>query len=463
MAHFDLLLVDGRVVDPLNKLDGRFDIGIVDGKVKTVKSGIDRRTADKIVDLRGRTAIPGVIDSHMHAEKAGYRMMAKVGVVTGVDFSERADVLCENVKARGSGMNVATLANVRSYGTAPGTEIERTEIERIVKRSVEDGALGVKITGGHNPFTPDTTREIIEIANQQRAYVAFHVGTTTTSSNLPGLKEAVELAGKNSLHVAHVNSYLRGLTKDPVEESLEGLAALRGKRNIVSESYLAIINGTGGKCVNGIPDSGVTRNCLRLGKYSENQEGLEKAILEGFCMVQVEFGGESVLVSGQEGVGYWKDAKTDIGISFPVNVPASTFLCATRKDETGKFIVDAISTDGGSIPRNVSVKSGLSLVRYGALTLEEFVRKVSLNAARLYGMTSKGHLSEGADADITVLDLERGEAVMGIAKGQIIMIDGVVMGTGGTIVTTKDGSRSVENAGLKADVVDLEESAFFKK
>jgi hypothetical protein len=52
---------------------------------------------------------------------------------------------------------------------------------------------------------------------------------------------------------------------------------------------------------------------------------------------------------------------------------------------------------------------------------------------------------------------------MGIAKGQIIMIDGVVMGTGGTIVTTKNGSRSVETAGLKADVIDLEESTFFKR
>jgi predicted amidohydrolase len=463
MTNFDLLLVGGRVVDPAHKLDGHFDIGITNGKVKTVKSGVDRRTADKIIDLRGRTAIPGVIDPHMHADKTGYRMMAKVGVVTAVDFSERADIVCENIKTCGSGMNIATLANVRSYGTVPGTEVARKEAERIVRKAVEDGALGVKMTGGHNPLTPETTREIIEVANQQRVYVASHVGTTVTGSNLNGLKEAIELAGKNNLHVAHVNSYLRGLTKDPVEESLEGLAALKGKRNIVSESYLAIINGTGGKCVDSKPDSHVTRNCLRLGKYSENQDGLEKAILEGFGMVQVEQGGESVLVSGKEGVQYWKEAKTDIGMSFPVNVPASTFLCATRKDETGKFIVDAISTDGGSIPRNVSVASGLSLVRYGALTFEEFVRKATLNAARLFGMTSKGHLGEDADADITILDLKKGEATMAIAKGKVIMIEGIVMGQGGTIVTTKAGARSVENAGLKSDVVDLEESQFYRK
>lgn len=459
----DSLLVGGRVVDPLNKLDGYVDIGIADGKIKEVKSGINRETVDKIVDLKGKTIIPGVIDSHMHAGKAGYRMMAKVGVVTGVDFSERMDTLCENVKAHGSGMSVTTLTNVRSYGTVPGTEVDRREIERVVKRAVEDGAIGVKIAGGHNPLTPETTRNIIAIANQQRAYVAFHVGTTATSSNLNGLKEAVELAGENHLHVAHVNSYLRGLIKDPVEESLEGLAALRGKRNIVSESYLAIINGTGGKCTDGIPDSHVTRNCLRLRGYPENQEGLEKAILEGFAMVRVELGGECVLVSGREGVQHWKEAKTDIGISFPVNVPASTFLCATRKDEKGQFIVDAISTDGGSIPRNVSVTSGLALVRYGALTFEEFVRKTSVNPAALFGMTSKGHLGEGADADITVLDLKKGEAVMGMAKGKIIMINGIVMGSAGTIITTKTGAKTIDSVGLKYDLVDLEESKFFQK
>jgi len=459
----DLLLVGGRVVDPLNKLDGYIDIGIADGKIKEVKSGINRGTADKIVDLKGKTAIPGVIDSHMHANRAGYRMMAKVGVVTGIDFSERMDILCENLKAHGSGMNVATLTNVRSYGTVPGTEVDRREIEKVVKRAVEDGAIGVKITGGHNPLTPETTRNIIAIANQQRAYVAFHVGTTATGSNLNGLKEAVELAGENHLHVAHVNSYLRGLIKDPVVESLEGLAALRGKRNIVSEAYLAIINGTGGKCTDGIPDSHVTRNCLRLRGYPENQEGLEKAILEGFAMVRVELGGEGVLVSGREGVRYWKEAKTDIGISFPVNVPASTFLCATRKDEKGQFIVDAISTDGGSIPRNVLVTSGLALVRYGALTFEEFVRKTSVNPAALFGMSSKGHLGEGADADITVLDLKKGEAVMGMAKGKIIMINGIVMGSAGTIITTKTGAKTIDKAGLKYDLVDLEESKFFQK
>ena len=450
-------------MDPQNDLDGEFEIGILGGKVKAVGNRLDRQGAGRVIDLHGKTAIPGVIDSHMHADRAGYRMMAKVGVVTGVDFSERMDKVCSNVNTDGSGMNIATLADVRSYGTTPEKGTGRKEIERTVMMALKDGALGVKIVGGHYPFTPDTTRTIIEVANQQRAYIAFHTGTTATGSNLHGLLEAIELAGRNNLHIAHVNSYLRGMVKDPVEECLEGLRALEGKENVLSESYLSIINGTGGDCTNGIPESGVTRNCLRIRKYNETQGGLEKAILEGYAMVNVTLGGECVLVCGAEGVEHWKNAKTKVFVSFPVNVPASTFLCATRKDKKGEFIVNAISTDGGSIPRNVSVRSGLALVKYGALTLKEFVQKVTASPARMFGMTAKGHLGAGADADVTVLDLERGEAVMGIAKGRLIMIDGIVTGQKGTIVTTNAGQRSVENTGLNADVIDLEESRFYRK
>lgn len=461
MSSYELLLKGARVVDPFNKLDNCVDIGISKGMIKCVKGGINPRSADKVIDLDGKTIIPGIIDPHVHIGKVGCWMMAKAGVVTAVDFDARMNKICETLRKRGSGMNIATLTNVRAYGTAPSTELGRNNIEKIIERAINDGALGVKITGGHRPFTPDTTRRIIEVANEKRAYVAFHVGTTATGSNLEGLKEAIELAGENRLHVAHVNSYLRGLIKDPVKETLEGLAALKGKKNLVSESYLAIINGTRGKCSDGTPESHVTRNCLRLRNYPSTQKGLERAIMDGFALVNIEMGREVVLVTKEKGLRYWKEAKTDIRLSFPVNVPACTYLCATAKDEKGEFIIDAISTDGGDTPRNVAVKSGLALVEYGSLALEELVRKLSLNPARMFGMTTKGHLGVGADADITVLDFERREAIMGIARGKVIMVHGLIVGNGGTILTTKKGINKVKATGLRHQLINLEESKFY--
>jgi imidazolonepropionase-like amidohydrolase len=144
-----------------------------------------------------------------------------------------------------------------------------------------------------------------------------------------------------------------------------------------------------------------------------------------------------------------------------VNIPSVAILLATRKDAKKRFVVTAISTDGGATPRNLIVNSGLALVRYGALTLSEFVVKTSFNPSRMYGMLEKGSLGVGMDADVTVLDLEKGRAVMGIALGKVIMVDGVVVGRGGTIITTENGVKHVKAVGLPYDVVDLHKSGLY--
>ena len=58
-----------------------------------------------------------------------------------------------------------------------------------------------------------------------------------------------------------------------------------------------------------------------------------------------------------------------------MNDPRILFLCATAREEGDRFLADAFSSDGGAIPRNVIVNKGLSLVDFGALSLEEFVRR----------------------------------------------------------------------------------------
>jgi cytosine/adenosine deaminase-related metal-dependent hydrolase len=137
-----------------------------------------------------------------------------------------------------------------------------------------------------------------------------------------------------------------------------------------------------------------------------------------------------------------------------VNVPEVQFGLAAMKDENGDFVVDALSTDGGGIPRNTMVRNGLSMARMGSLTPSELARKLSVNAARMMGLRNKGHLSPGADADVTVLDPGAGKAWMGIARGGIIMVDGVVTGTGGAALTTNRGEAAVRALGVDCVVVD---------
>ena len=145
-------------------------------------------------------------------------------------------------------------------------------------------------------------------------------------------------------------------------------------------------------------------------------------------------------LKGQEALALYEREKTHVGMSFPVNLPSSAFRLTTAKNEAGEFIVDAVSTDGGCHPRNVAIQSSMALVKFGALTPLEMATKLSLTPARMLGLPSKGHFSEGADADITVIDPQTNEPAMSFVAGKPIMIDGHVVGRGGTLLVTAQGA-----------------------
>ena len=78
-------------------------------------------------------------------------------------------------------------------------------------------------------------------------------------------------------------------------------------------------------------------------------------------------------------------------------------------------------------------------------------------------MLEKGTLSIGADADITILDPTRCRAIMGIALGKIIMINGITIGKEGTIITTEKGLKKVKETGLTTNIIDLHECGLYRK
>lgn len=456
MSDFDLVLKNGRVVSPVNRLDEATDIAIKGNKIVCIECDIDPHKTNKMIDVSGKVIIPGVIDPHVHIRNSGHRNMAKVGVVTAVDVAAPMGDVIQSTKRYGSGMNIADITNMHAVIHKPNPS--KNELNHMIDSYLESGALGVKIV--QEPFPHKTIINAISVANERKVYVKLDCGVTEEGSNILGLKWIVsELGNDLRLDIAHVNSYCRGQVNDPVEEALDAINMLKTHKNIQSESYLGIINGTSGKIVYDAPLNGCTRDCLRLGGYSETKDGMIKALKEGFCKVPEEMGGETILLEGEEALRVWLD-NDDRTVSFPVNVPSAAILLATRK-YNNKFVINAISTDGGSIPRNLIVDSGLCLVKYGALTLNEFILKTSYNPSRMLGMIQKGSLDVGLDADITVLDLVEGKACMGIAMGKVIMVNSVVIGQGGTIITTKRGAAKIEKEGLPYSLIDIEQSGLY--
>lgn len=464
---FDLVIKNGHVIDPLTKHDAKADVGIREGKIAAVAPKLSSFEADHIIDADGYIVMPGVIDSHVHVSSpqrwVGFAMMAKAGVVTAVDFGGPIESTLEGLKKYGCGMNIAGLHVITPGVNTKSKDPSYAELEAITEAALSNGALGIKIVGGHHPATPEATARIIEVANKKGCYVAFHVGTTKTGSNIEGFFEAIELAGKNRLHIAHVNSYCRGLCKTAAQEALEAAEALKKNRHLVSESYLGTINGTTAECENGQPKSHVTRNCLKMRGFEPTEKGMGEAILAGWAFIQVARGRSIELVTGKEGYEIWKSAGTKTGVSFPVNDTAAMHILATAKTSDGEFVVDAISTDGGAIPRNVQLERGTALVKLGALTWPDLVKKLTLNPARMFGFTRKGSLSEGYDADVTVVHPVSGKAYLGVARGQVIMIDGIVIGKGGHLLTTEKGLKKAKEMGLSVDVAELDKSLFYTR
>ncbi|HEV8675054.1 MAG TPA: dihydroorotase [Methylomirabilota bacterium] len=68
----NLLIRNGRVIDPANSLDGPADVLILDGLVSRVGSALDAPAGTPTVDAAGRVVAPGFIDIHVHLREPGY-------------------------------------------------------------------------------------------------------------------------------------------------------------------------------------------------------------------------------------------------------------------------------------------------------------------------------------------------------------------------------------------------------
>jgi hypothetical protein len=222
------------------------------------------------------------------------------------------------------------------------------------------------------------------------------------------------------------------------------------------------MNGTSAKCVNGVPESQVTIRCLIAGGYPETEKGLEAAIIDGWAQISMESGGTIVLASGEKALNWWRNHATDTTVSFRVNPEIPKLRLVSAKTDSGEFVVDCISTDGGGIPRNVTVEMGLSLVKLQVLTMAEFVIKTSRNPAEILGLKNKGHLSIGADADISVLDLTTQKPVMSLSNGTVIMREGQVCGQGCCMITTPAGEKHIRDKGLQTCVADPLKTDFYR-
>jgi N-acyl-D-aspartate/D-glutamate deacylase len=401
--QYDLVIRNGRVLDPESGLDATRNLGISAGKIQAVSpTPLEGRAA---IDATGLVVAPGFIDLHQHGQDAeNYRAKAMDGVTTALEL----EVGVADVDAWYDQRKSQSLIN---YGAAAGhipvrmrvmrdpggflptgdaahraaTDAEIAECRRQIEQGLARGAVGVGL-GMH--YTPAASRwEILEMfraAAQARATCFVHLRNAGDES-VAALEEALAASALTGapVHVAHLTSI--GLGSTP--RLLQMIAEARARRlDITAELY----------------------------PYTAAMSAIESALFDP--------GWQSTL-----GIGYhdlqWADTgerltaesfaryrRTGGGVILHM-IPPSALDAAIASP----FVM--IASDGGlrngkGHPRSSGTYARV-LGRYvretGALTLMDAIRKMSLMPAerlqaRVPAMRNKGRIREGADADLTLFD-----------------------------------------------------------
>ena len=66
----NMLVRNGRVVDPSQGIDGQADVLMEDGKIVKIEEKITDRV-DRVLEARGLTVTPGLVDMHVHLRDPG--------------------------------------------------------------------------------------------------------------------------------------------------------------------------------------------------------------------------------------------------------------------------------------------------------------------------------------------------------------------------------------------------------
>ncbi|RLA94231.1 MAG: dihydroorotase [Deltaproteobacteria bacterium] len=397
-----LLIKNGRVIDPANNIDDTLDIFIDEGKIKRIATNIDPEMITgnnkkssleeagklRIIDAAGKIIAPGFIDMHTHLREPGQE--SKETIATGC-----------RAAAAGGFTAVACMPN-----TDPVND-NRIVTDYIIRKALQEGCVRVypvgaitrglkgksltdigelKLAGvvaisddGEPVMNTEVMRRALEYVKAFDLTIishcedknltqngVMHEGYVSTRLGLPGIPAAAEevmvardiiLAEMTSsrLHIAHVST----------SGSVELIRAAK-KRGVSVTAEVTPHHFS-------LTDDAVTSfdPNTKVNPPLRSQEH-RKALLEGL-----------------------KDGTID--------VIATDHAPHTSMEKEGEYTLAANGIVGLETAVSISLKE---LVYSNILTLKEVIAKLSTNPARILNLKG-GMLKEGAEADITILDLQR--------------------------------------------------------
>ncbi len=406
---YDIVIVNGRVIDPESGLDAVRNVGVSAGTIKAVTA--NRLSGRTMIDAKGLIVSPGFIDLHQHGQnEENYRFKVMDGVTTALElevgtgdvdgwYAEREGkatinygVSIGHLAARMAAMHdpIEFLPSGEAARRA-ATDAEIAEMKAQLEHGLQRGAVAV---GFGIQYVPHASHweilEMFRVAAQFGASCHVHLrnaGLKEPASSTQALEEVIAAATITGapLHVVHIQS--TGGKATP--KLLQMIAEARSRKlDITTECYPYIAGMTDIKSAifnEGWQEVfGIDYGDLQ---WAATGERLTKESFERYRKV----GGFVAMFSMTEEI-------VETAVKNPLTMIAS----------------DGILEKGKGHPRTAGTYTrvlGKYVRERAVLSLMDAVRKMTLMPAqrlerRVPSMKNKGRIRVGADADLVVYDAQ---------------------------------------------------------
>ena len=410
-----LLLAGGRVIDPASGFDGVADVLLANGKVAAVGREASAQATPKTqrIDAAGLVVCPGLIDLHVHLREPG--QSAKETVATGTAAA-----------ARGGFTSVVCMPN-----TSPAIDNAGT-VALIRERAAREGVVNVFVTGAISKGIAG--EELAPIGSLKQAGVVAITDDGHCVQNNDLMRRALEYARMFDLPVMdHCQDY--SLVTDGVMHEgywstalgLRGWPAAGEEMIVARNILLAELTGTRVHCQHLSSAGSVEllreakkRDVPISGEACPHHFILTDATIAGSAKFWAEDGRELFHYTANERPS-WPSYDTNFKMNPPlrsakdreavlegladgtIEILASDHAPHCDYEKEVEFDYAPFGITGLETELALCL---MQLYQTKRLGLADLIRKFTVAPAELLRL-AKGTLRAGADADVTVIDLER--------------------------------------------------------
>ena len=390
-----LLIKNGRVIDPAQKIDGILHLLVEDGKIKEVQSSppgvesqkiMDRGCSSRefqLIDATGFIVVPGLIDIHTHLREPGY------------EYKETIKTGCM-AAAYGGFTAVCAMPNTNPVNDNRGVT------EYILKKSDEAGFARVYPVAA---ISMGSKGKMLSEYNDLKSAGAVAV----SDDGMPV---------KNSLLMRRAMEYAKAFGLPVISHCEDMDLCANGAMN---EGAVATRMGLPG-IPNQVESIMVMRDIALSELTGAHVHIAHVSTAESVCAIR-DAKKRGVPVTAETAPHYFTLTHEDVAgynTYAKMNPPLRTeedrnAVCEGLTDGT----IDVIATDhaphcsidkdvefelaaNGIVGLETSVSLSLQLVKNGVITIMQLVEKMSKNPASILGINNA--LKSGAVADITVID-----------------------------------------------------------